>query len=258
MLSHTLKEAQAQRDAAQATLGVSQQELTVRDRQLMEVQKRAEVLEEYLQNATRERTERDKQWHTRCETIKAEWEERLKHNVDAINEDCRLRCLAVRDEWSNKLQRDLELANAEWSKRLEMREMELKSQYKKEMDRTEAEVQQKARFDMERKRLHQELTAAREIIRVSNDAAGVEITRRMTLEHQLEDVRIRERIHPELVRALLLVDTMARYPPQATSLQHSSASSAPLSLADFSKNRFNTEEPPDSSFAGDLKRRRLS
>jgi hypothetical protein len=253
MLSRMLQEAQRQRDEAHAALAVSQQEL---HQKLTEAQSRTEVLEDRLQIAARERRDRDKQWHARCETIKSEGEERLKNKIDAINEDCRLRCTTIREEWSSKLNHDLELTNAEWETRLKMREMELDLQYQKEMGHIEAGAQWKARIDEELKHLEQELIAARQTIRLSNDATEVEKTRRVALEHQLEDVKTRERIQPELLKACLLVDAIERQASQATS-PHPSEPLSPLSLTDFSKNLIITE-PLDSAFVGDAKRRRLS
>ena len=244
-------QAQAQRDAAQAALAVSQQEFAVRNQQLTEGQSRIKALEDHLQNSARERGERDKQWHARCETIKGDWEERLKNELHATNEDWGLRCTALREEWSTKLRRDLEVANAEWRTRLEMREMELKSEFQNKM---ETEAHWRAQ---EQKRLEQELTAARETTRLSNHAAEVEMARRIALEHQLEDIRTRERIQPELMKALLSVDTIARQMSQATSFQHPHESSVPLGLKDFSNSLVNTEEPTDSPITGDPKRRRL-
>jgi hypothetical protein len=255
VLSCMLKVAEAQRDTAQTALAVSQQELTLRSQQLIEAQTITEELEGRLQNADRERRERDKQWHSRCETIKGEWEERFKNEVCSINEDWRLRCSTVREEWSDKLRRDLQTANEEWSTRLKMKEMELKSQHQKEMDRIGTEAQWR---DIEQKRLEQELSTARETIRLSIDSAEVEVTRRMALEYQLEDLRTRERIQPELVKALLLVDIMARQTSQATSFECLSMSLALLNLENFSKTLVNTEEAPNGPLAGDPKRRRLN
>ena len=255
ILFRLLQEAQTQRDAALAALAVSQQEP---NQQLTEAQSIIVALEERLQNAAREREERDKQWHRRCEMIKSESEERLKNAIDAKNEDRSLMCTGIREEWSNKLTRELKLANTEWRTRLEMREVELKSQYQKELGHIEAEAQWRARIDEERKQLVQELIAARETIRLSNDAKEVEITMRMALEHQLEDVRARERIQPKLMKAFLLVDAIERQTSQETSLQHSSGSLTPPSLRDLAKKLLITEEPPDSAFACDSKRRRLS
>ena len=274
MLSRMLHDAQTQRDLAWSALAVAQQELSQqliegqiktevlvqkaaqeqRERDIIEAQIETEVLG---QKAAREQRERDKQWEARCEKIKCEYEERLNHKLGAAKEDWDLERTATREEWTNRLKRDLESVVAEWKTRLKMREAELKSQYQKEMGHIEAEAQWRARVEEERKPLEQELIAARETIRLFNDASAVEITGRRALERQLEDGRAREQIQPELMKAFLLVEAIERQASQATSSQHPSEISTPLSLTDFSK-KLSIEEGPNSSIAGDAKRRRLS
>ena len=207
-----LQEAQAQRDAAQAALAASQQELTVRNQQLAKAQSRTETSKVPSQNVAQER-----------------WE-----------------------------QSHLGLADAEWNMHQQMKELELESRHQREMGHIELEAQWSARFNLERNRLQQELTAAREKVRLSNDAAAEERGRRLELERQLEHLRTRERIQPELLKALFSVDRIAQKTSQAASCQHFSVSSAPLNLPDSSKYLLNAEEPPDSSLGGDSKRRRLS
>ena len=243
MLSHMLHDAQTQRDLARSALAVTQQELK---QQLIEAQNKTEVL---AQKAAREQRERDKQWEARCEKIKSECEEHFNHKLSAAKKDWDLECTVTREEWSNKLKRDLELVDAEWSTRLKMRETELKSRYQKEMDHLQAEARGRAE---EREQLEQELIAARQTIRLFNDASEVEIAEKVALERQLEDVRTRERIQPELMKAFHLMDEMERQTSQATSPQHPSEI-----LTAFSKN-LSIEEVPDNAFAGDAKRRRLS
>lgn len=210
-LSRMLQEAQAQRDAAQAVLAeaalaISQQELTMPNKQLAGAQSRMEMSEGPLQSAARERWERSY----------------------------------------------MESEKAEWSTHSEMKESELKPQHQKAMDHIETEAQWRTRSAMEREQLEQELTAARKAIRLSNDATKLEISKRIVLERQLEH-RTREQIQPELLKALLSVETIAQQTSQAASFQHLSVPSASINPADFSKYPFDAEESPDGSLA---KRRR--
>lgn len=143
------------------------------------------------------------------------------------------------------------------NQQLEMKEMELKSQHQRAMDDIDSAARWRALFDREREQLEQELTAAREKIRLSNDAIEAEMARRIALERQLEPIKTREQIQPELLKALLSVDTIAQQVSQAAAFQHLSMPSAPINLADSPKYLFKVESP-DALFTGEPKRRRLA
>lgn len=196
--------------------------------------------------ATEPGTLRDSGLHTTTTAI-----EPMSHPVDqdisALIVQCDMLSRMLQEAQAQLAVSQQELAVR--NQQLAMKEIELRSQHQKAMD--DIGTQWRAQFDRERERLEQE---ARERIHLSNDATEAEIARRI---RQLEHIKTREQIQPELLKALLSLDKIAQQASQEAPFQHLSVPSAPINFADSPKYLFNMESP-DSSLTGEPKRRRLA
>ena len=225
-------------------------ELESEKRKSEELTERLEAAEKVVEQMIHEQNISDNRHREELDRAQNANSEEMKAEIEVINEEWTLKLRGNEDRFLQELEQAKRQANEE-RELASKREDELRARLQDLEGQGDLNSKLEA-AEEERLKLQQEVADFHQAFLRADAGAQVEISRRQELEQQLDNFWARERAQPELVKAFLLLDGVARTVEGRRVVRETGSTGLDVPLHLVKK-----EDSSDILVRGEAKRRRL-